>query len=293
MTELRPGGPVFIVGAARSGTSILYRTLLKHPSFAVDGDEGLQLAESGILDQLHRAPRWEHRKPPRLWTFFLQDDPSYDLFVEKVRDVIEGVPRPESDNHPPPWTEDVLRVFVAEATKTRSCLRLVEKTPTAIDRAEWFLDSLPNAILLYIHRHPVDVYSSFVRRGQVDVKAGASWAGLSVDEFAEMYVRQSQRARELAEAHPQRFMTVPYERFVTEPGPVTEKVCVFVGVPFLTTMVEEKTPDLTRARHDPHLYSAITTDTKTWTDYLAQGIAHQVEDGTERTLEKWGYTRYT
>ncbi|MFP3915741.1 MAG: sulfotransferase, partial [Actinomycetota bacterium] len=78
------GGPVFIVGAPRSGTSILYRTLLKHSSFAVEGDEALQLAESAVLDSMHTAPRWKPPRPPRLWLFFLRDADAYRAFLDEV-----------------------------------------------------------------------------------------------------------------------------------------------------------------------------------------------------------------
>ncbi|MPZ54140.1 MAG: hypothetical protein GEU79_15650, partial [Acidimicrobiia bacterium] len=278
---------VFIVGAARSGTSILYRTLLKHPTFAVEGDEALQLAESGILNQMHTAPRWGHRRPPRLWTYFLQNDEAYDRFVDRAKAETDGHPVPAATDAPPSWTRRVLEMFVSEATETRSCHRLIEKTPTHIDRAAWLLECLPAARLLFIHRHPVDTYSSFVRRGLTDESAGSSWAALSVEEFADVYNRQSAHALQLAEVHPERFRNVGYEDFVTDPVAVTTAVCSFLDEPFHPEMVEEKSPDLTRARHDSHLYSHITETTKSWQDYIDEKTASKVVELTQATMAKW------
>ncbi len=283
-------GPVFIVGAARSGTSILYRTLLKHPSFAVVGDEALQLAESAILDKLHLAPRWKRRLPPRLWLFFLKNDEVYERFVERVHSLADGPPGPS--HVAPPWTGDVLGEFVTHAKEARSCRRLLEKTPTHIDRAHWLLDALPTAKLLFVCRHPLDTYTSYVRRAAVDDRVGA-WAELSADEFADTYRRQSRRARDLAAGAPERFLNVRYDSFVNDPAGEVGRVCTFLDEPFESEIVEEAAPDLSRGTHDPHLFGAITAKTKSWEDFVDHATATRLEDLTEDVASLWGYRRHT
>lgn len=282
---------MFIVGAPRSGTSILYRTLLKHSSFRVRGDEALQLAESALLEALPAAPRWKIPRPPRLWLFFLRDEAVYERFLDEVRSFTAGAD-PGTSGEPPPWTRPVLESFVRHATEARSCRRLLEKTPTHIDRAEWLVDALPGATLIYIHRHPLDTFTSYLRRARVDRSARA-WADLSVDEFVEIYRRQSLHARRLAEDLPERFLTVGYERFTADPVSEMEKVCAFLSEPFEPQMVMETAPDLDRSANDPHLFGEITTGTKTWSDYLDRRLASEVEDRTRDIAKMWGYERRT
>lgn len=187
----------------------------------------------------------------------------------------------------PPWTEPVLAEFVRHARATRRCRRLLEKTPTHIDRAEWLLDGLPDARLLFIHRHPVDTFASYRRRAAVDPKAG--WAALSVDEFAGIYVRQGEKAQLLARKAPDRFRAIGYEEFTRSPATVMADVCDFVGEIFVPAIVEEPNPDLSRARHDPHLYGRITPLTKDTADFVDDTTADEVTRRTAETARAWGY----
>ncbi len=279
------------MGAPRSGTSILYRTVLKHPSFAVDGDEVLQLAESGLLDQLHSAPRWKAPRPPRLWAYFLRDADTYAAFVSEVHAATKGAD-PVDPPGRPPWTGAVLQLFVVYATRARRCRRLVEKTPTHIEHADWLLESLPDAKLVFIHRHPLDSFTSHRRRAIVDSRA-KGWADLTVDEFATVYHRQSTVAQHLASSRPDRFLTLSYEAFTSDPRAEASRFCHFVGEEFDPAMVREEFPDLTRSANDPHLWGAITTVTKAWSDFVDPATAALVEDATESAARAWGYGRRT
>lgn len=279
--------PVFIVGAPRSGTSILYRVLLRHPSFAVIGDQALQLAESGLLDSLASAPKWQPERPRRLWLYFLADAEAYGRFLEDIRPAT-AVAGPVSVDSRPPWTRAVLQAFVLRAAEARSCRRLLEKTPTHIERAAWILEALPNAQLLFIHRHPLDTYTSYVRRAEVD--PGAGWARLSIEEFADTYRRHATAARRLRAGFPSRFLMVGYERFTSAPQAELERVCSFLGEVFDPVMVSEPNPDLRRARHDPHLFGEITQHTKAWEDYLEPAQAGRLWDLCRPPAEALGYS---
>lgn len=280
------GGPVFIVGAPRSGTSILYRTLLKHSAFAVAGDEALQLAESAILDSLHSAPRWKAPRPPRLWLFFLRDEVGYGAFLAEVGEITAGL-EVVASGEKPPWTAPVLEAFVRHASATRSCRRLLEKTPTHIERAHWLLDALPSARLIFIHRHPLDTYTSYLRRARVDPKA--TWAALSVEDFAAVYRRHTDQAAALESDRPDRFLAVSYEEFTTDPSAQTGKICDWVGEDFRPSLVEERSPDLTRSANDPYLFGEITRETKDWSEYVDHETARLLEDQTAEAADRWGY----
>lgn len=272
-------GPVFIVGAPRSGTSILYRTLLKHPRFAVAATEGLQLAESGLLDYLESAPRWRIGRPPRLWRYFLADQDGYSRFLSDVAAAGDG----------PTWREEVVRAFVRHAASVRGCQRLVEKTPTHIDRADLLLAAEPEARLLFIHRHPVDVYSSYRRRALVDPEA--TWADLTVEEFAAVYNRQSAAALDHSRREPRRFLLVSYAEFTSDPNATTRRICSFLGEEFHPAMTVEEKPDLTKARFDPHLFGDIVESTKDWSRFVDVATARRLEELTEPVASALGHRR--
>jgi hypothetical protein len=277
---------VFIVGAPRSGSSILYRTLLKHPSFSVEGDEALQLAESAVLEALGSAPRWKAPRPPRLWLFFLRDEEGYGRFLDDVKAITAG----SEATHPegkPPWAKDVLEVFVEHASEVRRCHRLVEKTPTHIDRAEWLLDSLPTARLLFVHRHPLETYTSYLRRAEVDQRA--TWAKLTIEEFAAVYRTHTRKAQHLAATHPDRFLTVGYERLTHHPRRELEGICEYLGETFSDDLLQEANPNLGRSTNDPHLFGPITAKTKEWSDFVDTAVARLVEAKTREAADSWGY----
>lgn len=280
-------GPVFIVGAPRSGSSILYRTLLKHPSFAVRGPEELALAESSVVNHLDSAPRWKPPRPRSLWLYFLGDEAAYSTFCDEVRKLTGGVGVPD-DGSAPAWATPVLEAFVRHAVAVRGCRRMLEKTPTHIERADWLLAALPTAKLLFIHRHPVDTYTSYLRRAAVDPQA--TWADLSVEEFAEIYRRQGRIAQRLVAEVPERFRAVSYERFTSDPAAVVAEVCEFLGEDFVPEIVDEPNPDLSRARFDPHLYGKITTRTKDNSDYVDEATARKVMELAADVAAGWGYT---
>ena len=68
--DMQRSSPVFIVGEARSGTSILYRTLQKHSSFR---PRQTNLAETNIFAHLRRTFMFGQSYPETLRQFMLDD----------------------------------------------------------------------------------------------------------------------------------------------------------------------------------------------------------------------------
>src|SRR5690606_34691850 len=124
----------------------------------------------------------------------------------------------------------VARSYAFHARRARGVTRLLEKTPNHIHHIDEILQCFPRARLLYIYRHPVDVYSSFVRRGAVDPKA--DWARMPVDVFCERYRSHLRRAREGARRHRDAILLIRYEDFTALPKTTLEVICGFLGIPY-------------------------------------------------------------
>jgi hypothetical protein len=75
---MKGSSPVFIVGEARSGTSILYRTLQRHSSFR---PLRTNLVETEIFSHLRRTFLFGTTYPESLIRFMLDDEAVYRDFL--------------------------------------------------------------------------------------------------------------------------------------------------------------------------------------------------------------------
>lgn len=301
--ELRP---VFIVGAPRSGTSLLYRTLQRHPSFRVpNASEGMDLQESDIVAHLENLPWFNRERPRTLVRFLLGDVEHIDAFLASIRPLaarvatlrtwdrrLTDLTRGRVEVHLPrrPARFDrVVRNFFVVAHDARGPQRLVEKTPHHVAHLDLFRAAFPRARFLYIHRHPVDVYSSYRRRGEIDERA--EWARLSPPEFVDLHGRMSRLAADEADRADD-LLLVSYERFVREPEACFRRVCDFLEEPFVPEALTLEEEDPSRWRIDPHLFQSITTSTKDWRDHISEEDAAVVETGLADVIARWGYDPY-
>lgn len=293
----RAGAPVFIVGEARSGTSILYRTLQKHSTFA---PKRQSLVETEVFAHLPRAFLFNRTYPEAWIRFFLEDRAEWDLFLGSIRlpRVATAALAPVNYLRRDRWRwlfyagmgPAVLRRFVFHAMRARGCRRLVEKTPTNVRHLEELTAAFPSGRLLYVHRHPVDVFSSYRRRAAVD--PAGDWANLDVHTFAERWTASTTRALSWLDAGNTNLIMVRYETFVEDPVTAFEGICAFLDEPFEANPLEEAHPDIRRWPVDPHLWGAIVPKTKEWRDHISTEEAATVQHLTGSVMRRLGYEPY-
>jgi hypothetical protein len=289
--------PVFIVGEARSGTSILYRTLQKHSAFA---PKQQSLVETEVFAHLPRAFLFGRTYPESWIRFFLEDRQQWDLFLRSIRlpRVATAALAPVNYLRRDRWRwlfyaglgPAVLRSFVFHATRARGCQRLVEKTPTNVQHLEKLTAAFPHGRLLYVHRHPVDVFSSYRRRAAVDPAGG--WANLDVRAFAERWTASTARVLSWLDSGNRNLFAVRYESFVDDPATTFQGICAFLDEPFEANAVEEARPDIRRWPIDPHLWGAIVPRTKEWRDHISREEAAMVQDLTASIMRRLSYYPY-
>lgn len=294
---LRAASPVFIVGEARSGTSMLYRTLQKHPSFRPSTPS---LVETEVFAHLWRTFMFGPDYPDPLVRFMLGDERAYGAFLRDIRPlrVLSAVLAPVNyllrDRASWLWYVNghhlVLRAYFFHAWRARGCLRLVEKTPTNTRHLGALARTFPHARFLYIHRHPVDVFTSFRRRAAVDPDAG--WADLDLEAFCRLYERGAQRALAWQQAGHANLLLVRYEALTTEPATAFAEVCAFLDEPPAPEAVEEPAPDPDHWPVDPHLWGEIVPRTKRWQDFLTAREADVLQDRLAATMQALGYAPY-
>lgn len=278
----RMSEPVFIVGEARSGSTLLFRALLQHPVLRPRMEN---LQETSIMIQVPRADGFRPDEPRNLRRFMLEDDSAWGRFLADV-----GALRPwlsDSDPEAVAWaTRTVARSFLFHAREARGCRRLVEKTPGHVDYIEDLLEAFPRARLLYIHRHPIDVYSSYVRRARVDPKA--TWARLDADEFCRLMSRRVATVLTAMARNPRSIRLVNYGDFTARPVEELTRICGFLGLsprPDILGLLADS-GGWAHWERSSHLYEGIKTQTKDWGDYCTTHEASLIQDrlGHEMTL---------
>jgi hypothetical protein len=296
-SEMKASRPVFIVGEARSGTSILYRTLQKHPSFRPVEPN---LVETEIFSLLRRTFMFGPSYPGPLIRFMLNDQSAYRDFLRSVRIVrlVSGLSVPINlvvgDRSDFVWYANLnhllLRSYFFHAMRARRCRRLVEKTPTNTPNIHRLWKTFPRAQFLYVYRHPVDVFSSYRRRARAD--PAAAWAGrLGPEDFCVGYAASVERVLRWVEDHGNLQM-IRYEDFTQHPARTFENICRFLEEPFEPQAVQEQDADLNRWRGDPHLWGAIVPVTKNWRDHMTTAEADAIQRALSHVMTRLGYDPY-
>jgi len=293
----RASRPVFIIGEARSGTSLLYRLLQQHPSFA---PATLNLVESDAVIRLATLSNLDDENTESLRNFLLWDEAAWKRFrrlvrpFDAVRPLTATLNRRLATRLPRVWwlTGGAvnLRAYFNVAREVRAVPRLVDKTPQNTPYAHHLLLAYPRSCMLYMSRHPVDVYSSYRRRSTVDLDA--TWTHLSVDEFISRYRSMAEAALRFAKRHPDAIMLVRYDDLTTNLEATFARICRFL----------DETPDreaLTRdtsseggVPFDPHLFGAVVAKTKEWSDHLSAEEAAEIEARLAPVITALGYQQY-
>ena len=298
--DARRLSPVFIIGEARSGSSMLYRILLRHSSFAPRRET---LQETSLIRQAPLAYGFDGQNPANLRRYMLDDDDCWRAFLASLRPIrpllrAAALTQPLlGERFPWAWylapSRLVARSYLVHAQRARGSRRTLEKTPRHVEHVGRLFGCFPRARLLYIHRHPVDVYSSYVRRGQTDPKA--HWARIPLEEFCALYRRNARRALRAAARRPQAVRLVRYESFTADPERGLREICGFLGEPFEPGLLGGFDADRARWAHwegSSVLYGPVVQTTKDWTDYLSAADARRVEDELAPEMRRFGYRRH-
>jgi Sulfotransferase family len=277
--------PVFVVGAMRSGTTLLRLMLSEHSELAIP-------AESHFLSALFRD-----LGPERVLS---GDD------LGQAIEIITGSPEWQRDfkqtetqlrqtlgDGPLSMAELIERVFRLEIAATGKP-RWGDKTPAYLFRVPDLLACFPSAKIVAIVRDPRDVYLSLREHG---------WVGYSTWEIGRYIARCGGLVTRWSKRFPpERFSIVRYEDVVLQPEVTLKRVCDFLCLPFEPTIVgfhehaDENVQgwELEIGAHTKLLRPMQTTDVERWRDARSLRTRvqlAQVEAFTSEVLAQFGYGR--
>jgi len=209
--------PIFIVGAPRSGTTLLRNMLNRHPAIAI-------YRESDFHHYVYRRRRsfgslGDLPNRQRLVKEYLSTGcvkrMQMDLQALEARLLEEGVGYEA-------FFLSLLRYFA----HTQGKRRCGEKTPRHALITEALCEWYPGASIIHMVRDPRDVVASFLRM---------PWADHNVLGNARLWVRFNLAARR--SRHRPNYLLVRYEQLVTQPEQELRRICTFVGEDYSADML--------------------------------------------------------
>jgi len=276
MEESTPGtarvtSPILIVGARRSGTTLLRAILSQHPDLLVHPAE-----PQFILDLYRRFGRCVYNVPEAV--AYVRDHPHRAPAISSW--ALENAYRECKQLS---LQEFVRRYLWLWVSKERQQKRAVLKDPYFIRHLDLMFELFPAATFIHIVRDP---------RANVSSQR-ARWSRATTWECLRWWRDAVRAGHRLARQQPHRCIELRYEDLITTPEQTLRPLCRFLHVPFLSELLEfeletisfvpGKEPEPVRfTRLDP-------TRLTQWQKYLSPLEVRLVEAGGRKEMAWYQY----
>lgn len=210
--------PLFIVGAPRSGTTLLRTMLNRHPSIGLCDETFFFYyvgSRQGAFGDLRSLPNRERVVDRYLETHRVR---RLGLEVDGLRAALLA----EGDSYDRLFL--ALLQFYAASQGKRRC---GEKTPQHAHQVEILCRAFPSCRVVHLVRDPRDVVASLNRM---------PWGARCTAANARTWLGCVQAAER--ESSRENFLRVHYERLVDQPERELRRICRFIDEPFSSRMLE-------------------------------------------------------
>lgn len=276
-------GPIFVVGAPRSGTTLLQRMLRSHPQISSPTGEShfiipllADAARFGDLtqrDNLVRLLKYMHGR----WSEFLDTDLHGIRFdVEATADAI----RARGAATMPEVIDTLFRLNAEGEGKAR----WLDKTPYYIRHIPTLISTYPDAQFVHIVRDGRDAALSMLERAaEIRVFNFAACATLW-----KRYVDAGRSAHQILGAD--RYHELHYEDLLTAPNETVRKLCDYLGEEFSEKVIDfQKSKDPNN--RTPLLRQGLQKENRDkWRSAMTARQIDTFEAIAGDTLEACGYT---
>jgi hypothetical protein len=275
---------LFIVGCARSGTTLVHRIVDAHPEIA-------------ITPEMHWITRQFKSRNGLVTAELVSELTGHKRFAqfEIPREEFEGL---LGSGEAVPYPTFLNRVFGLYGTLKNKPL-VGNKTPAYVRSIPTFHALWPDAKFVHIIRDGRDVCMSILNWKKAERTAGryASWEEDPVSTTALWWERKVRKAREDGAAlGPGLYHEMLYEDLVDDPERECKRLCEFLGVAYDDAMIrfaEGKTKtDLPNARKTPKkAWLPITSGLRNWRTEMPVKDVERFEAAAGDLLEELGYER--
>lgn len=220
--------PLFIVGLARSGTSMLQVAFAQHPTMF----DIANCRETFIF----LRPRQPYVDPVHFPTrAYLKGRPNLMALREWVA--------PYEAEHGELSEADSIRAFFQFAgTRVYPQRHPLEKTPGHLRKLDLIFEIFPQSRILVCSRDPVDVVASYRKRlakakadGEPPEKT--AWLDKSVDEMIGVFDRFTKMVNQAIPRYGKSMYMAPYDWLIDDPQASIRQICEFAQMEFVPDMV--------------------------------------------------------
>jgi len=269
----------FIIGAARSGTSLLQAMIASHPSATLPNETGFFPVIWKPNPTLHHIETdaqfanvidlvMEH---PRIRAMEVDRSAVHDLAMQGERR----------------W-EAVLTALLAVYARERGAGRIGEKSPRHVAYLDHLSRVYPDARFIHVVRDPRAVVLSLSR-----VHFGGPFIWRNIRNYRIAYDAHRRHGASLGK----RYLVVRYEDLVTDAEPQLRAVCEFLSLDFSPDMLEHHArqqkgfADWQQAHMANTLKPVFTSSIDKWKADLKPRWIALVEQTLGRALDDFGYER--
>jgi sulfotransferase family protein len=277
---------VFIVGCARSGTTLLQRIVHAHPQLAITPEmhwitdyfrAGKWLSPDGRVTAEQVASMMEQKR-------FRQFDFSREAFAGLL-----------PNGEPQPYVNFLNGLFALYG-KIKGKKLVGNKTPAYVRRIAALHAIWPEARFVHLIRDGRDVCLSVLHWDHAYRTAGryTTWADDPVTTTALWWLRKVQLGRQGGRAlSPNLYYEIFYENLVAHPEDECRKLCEFLGLPYDDAMLRFHEG---RTRHEPGLdakkaWLPITPGLRDWRTQMPPQDVERFEAIAGDLLAELGYPR--
>jgi Sulfotransferase family len=275
--------PTFVVGAMRSGTTLMRLMLSRHSSLAIP-------PESHFLAKLvRRFDATEVLQGARLdeaitcvtsnveWQRDWHGDP--DALRRRIDDLA-----------PPMSLAGFIDAVFSQQIEPTGKPQWGDKTPAYLFQVDRLRACFPDAHFVAMVRDPRDAYLSL---------APKDWVGRSTWQVGRYLLRCDQLVDQMAADHGDHFLVVRYEDVVTDAEATLRRVCSFLDLAYEPTMqdfhrdaIDNVQPwELVDGTHQKLLRPIDRTDMGRWQREGSRSDMREVEAITHEAMDRFGYER--
>ena len=280
-TSFTDCSPIFVVGAGRSGTTLLQLMLNAHPQIAIAG-------ELGFFDEilLLRSKIPDLDTPETIDQLFalLPSVDRYKYLTEA--EAVFPAARARLKADPAPSYEKLYRYILESYATLRGARRFGEKTPGNIRHLEALVSIFPNCRVVHVVRDPRSNVASRRKLPMLSKDVITNTIKWDVDIYCGISFMQK---------HKQNYFEINYEKLVLEPAITLKQVCQFLDETFDDRMLEYYRSSEEYIKDEPWKNGTqkpvYRSSIETWRNELSEGQIYLIESIAGRQMARYGYTR--
>jgi hypothetical protein len=272
---------LFIVGCARSGTTLVHRIVDAHPEIA-------------ITPEMHWITRQFESRNGLVTPELVSELSGHKRFTqfEIPREEFEGL---LGSGEALPYPTFLRRVFGLYG-KIKNKPLVGNKTPAYVRSIPTFHALWPDAKFVHIIRDGRDVCISILNWKKAERIVGryASWEEDPVSTAARWWASKVRKAREDGAAlGPGPYHETLYEDLVEDPERECKRLCEFLGVPYDDAMIRfhEGRERVKPGRSAKSAWLRVTSGLRDWRTQMCTGDVERFEAAAGDLLEELGYER--